>query len=310
MDVWYNGKYGVSFYEYGGELNPLGKFLGHTWKDWSLIPTARPFVVPPPHKTSEMDAKGINGKADVSNKLLGFPLFENREGSWTFHIADFNDYSDIILDSGGNQILDAWGDPIRATKVQDFSIKYSQLLLLLQGKDVAIVLDEDPSHFYKGSVQIESFVASNDGSLNGLTIKYDLYPYKMKIEMTEKELDAEYMSKYLTYFSVSSDYPMIMIPYAKIEFSAEVSGQAQILFSNQELGIAVTAWPYGTDYNFAVTSGEWFRMTAAYGDSNPRSHPSYALSNMSGNNTMWMCARDKNRKAFSSFMLKYREGRL
>lgn len=310
MDVWYNGKYGVSFYEYGGELNPLGKFLGHTWKDWSLIPTVRPFVVPPPHKTSEMDAKGINGKADVSNKLLGFPLFENREGSWTFYIADFNDYSDHIQDNNGEDILDSLGDSIRATRVQDFSTKYSQLLLLLQGKDVAIVLDEDPIHFYKGSVQIESFVASNDSSLNGLTIKYDLYPYKMKIEMTEKELDAEYMSKYLTYFSVSSDYPMIMIPYAKIEFSAEVSSQAQILFSNPELGISVAAWPYGTNYNFVVKSGEWFRMAAAYGEGQLESHPSYAISNMTGNNQMWMCARDKNQKAFSSFKLKYREGRL
>ena len=310
MDVWYSGDYGVSFYEYGGELNPLGKFLGHTWKDWSLIPTVRPFVVPPPHKTSEMDAKGINGKADVSNKLLGFPLFNNREGSWTFYIADFNDYSDIILDSSGNQILDAWDDPIRATKIQDFTTKYSQLLYLLQGKDVAIVLDEDPIHFYKGTVQIESFVASNDGSLNGLTIKYDLYPYKMKIDMTEKELDASYMSQFLTYFSTDPEYPMIVVPYAKIEFGSGVVGQAQILFVNNELGISVDTWPYGTNYNFVVTSGEWFKMTAAYGDSSPYTHPSYALSNMSGSNTMWMCARDKNKKAFSSFKLKYREGRL
>lgn len=310
MDVWYSGDYGISFYEYGGELTPLGKFLGHTWKDWSLIPTVRPFVVPPPHKTSEMDAKGINGKADVSNKLLGFPLFNNREGSWTFYIADFNDYSDIILDSNGNQILDAWDDPIRATKIQDFTTKYSQLLYLLQGKNVAIVLDEDPIHFYKGTVQIESFVASNDGSLNGVTIKYDLYPYKMKIEETVLEYGTEIAGQYKA-ISLTPQYPMITVPWLLIvEGSAENPiGSSKVWFDNAELNIHA-APPGVENYNFSTKIGERFKMTASYGDGYPTSHPTCAISNLSGSNQMQWSIKDRNGHAHKKVQLIYREGRL
>lgn len=305
MDVWYSGDYGVSFYEYGGELNPIGKFLGHTWKDWSLIPTVRPFVVPPPHKTSEMDAKGINGKADVSNKLLGFPLFGNREGSWTFYIADFNDYSDVILDNNGNQILDTWGDPIRATKVQDFTTKYSQLLYLLQGKNVAIVLDEDPVHFYKGTVQIESFVASNDGSLNGVTIKYDLYPYKFKIEETVID-----MTNGKTF---SIDYPMMTVPYLYLEPNSNNPGmsQAKIWFDNEELNLHIN--PTGktsSDWNFTGALYEKVKMTARYGTNYPISIPTVVFSNMSGNNQMYFSTVNRMDRPFSKVQLFFREGRL
>ena len=306
MDVWYSGDYGVSFYEYGGELNPLGKFLGHTWKDWSLIPTVRPFVVPPPHKTSEMDAKGINGKADVSNKLLGFPLFNNREGSWTFYIADLNDYSDIILDSNGNPILDAWDDPIRATKVQDFATKYSQLLYLLQGKDVAIVLDEDPIHFYKGTVQIESFVASNDSSLNGLTIKYDLYPYKFKIEETVVDIDLRK--------TFSIDYPMMTVPYLYLEPNSNnpTISQAKVWFDNEELNLHINlaGAASSSDWNFTGALYEKVKMTARYGTNYPISIPTVVFSNMSGNNQMYFSTVNRNDRQFSKVQLFFREGRL
>lgn len=305
MDVWYNGKYGVSFYEYGGELNPLGKFLGHTWKDWSLIPTVRPFVVPPPHKTSEMDAKGINGKADVSNKLLGFPLFDNREGSWTFYIADFNDYSDIILDSGGNQILDTYGDPIRATKVQDFTTKYSQLLYALQGKNVAIVLDEDPVHFYKGNVQIESFVASNDGSLNGLTIKYDLYPYKFKIEETFIDIDVRK--------TFSIDYPMMTVPSIYLEPNSDdpYIAQAKVWFDNEELNLHInSSGKPSSYYNFNGRLYTKVKMTARYETGSRASMPTVVFSNMSGNNQMYFSIINLNNKKFSKARLFFREGRL
>ena len=305
MDVWYSGDYAVSFYEYGGELNPLGKFLGHTWKDWSLIPTARPFVVPPTHKTSEMDAKGINGKADVSNRLLGFPLFNNREGSWTFYVTDYNDYSDHIQDNNGNDILDYLGDPIRATLVQSFPEKYSQLLNLLQGKTVAIILDEDPLHFYKGTVQIEQWVASNDGSLNGLTIKYDLYPYKFKIEETVIDIDVRK--------TFSIDYPMMTVPYLYLEPNPDnpTMSNAKIWFDNEELNLHINpAGKSSSDWNFTGTLYEKVKMTARYGTNYPISIPTVVFSNMSGNNQMYFSTLNRNDKQFSKVQLFFREGRL
>lgn len=326
MDVWYSGDYGVSFYEYGGELNPLGKFLGHTWKNWSLIPTARPFVVPPPHKTSEMDAKGINGKADVSNKLLGFPLFGNREGSWTFYIADLNDYSEYIKDSNANNpnvdryvrdntalqlpnMVPPMHDVLLSTTKQDFQTKYSQLLRMLHAKELAIVLDEDPNHFYKGSVQIESFVASNDGSLNGLTIKYDLFPYKFKMEETVLTYDSSIKGVYEV-LPLDAKYPMITVPWLLIvqgPSEGPTMGNSKVWFKNDELNINLVA-PGGSDFNFAATVGERIKMIASYGDGYPTSHPTCPISNFSGNNTVIWSICDRLDRAHQSVQLIYREG--
>lgn len=308
MDVWYSGDYGVSFYEYGGELNPIGKFLGHTWKNWGLIPTARPFVVPPTVKTSEMDAKGINGKADVSTQLLGFPLFNNREGSWTFYLSTNDDYSDYILDNNGNPILDNDGDPLRSTTPQTFNQKYSQILRLLQGKRVSIVLDEDPDHFYKGKVLVEQWVASNDGSLNGLTIKYDLFPYKFKMEETVLEYGPEIAGVY-KYLPLDAKYPMITVPWLLVvEGSDETPmGNSAVWFDNEELNIHF-APPAPNNYNFSATIGERLKMIASYGDGHPTSHPTCAISNFSGNNSVRWSIKDRNRHAHNKVQLIYREG--
>lgn len=308
MDVWYNGDYGVSFYEYGGELNPLGTFLGHTWKNWGLIPTARPFVVPPTDKTSEMDAKGINGKADVSTQLLGFPLFNNREGSWTFYLSTNDDYSDYILDNNGNPILDNDGDPLRSVTSQTFNQKYSQLLRLLQGKRVSIVLDEDPDHFYKGKVLVEQWVASNDGSLNGLTIKYDLFPYKFKMEETVLTYDSSIAGTFKV-LPLDAKYPMIAVPWFRIMQGASENpiGNSRVWFDNDELNIHLVP-PNWSNYNFTADIGERVKMVAAYGDGYPTSHPTCPISNFSGSNTVRWSITDRNNRAHQSVQLIYREG--
>ena len=312
MDVWYNGKYGVSFYEYGGELNPLKNFLGHTWKNWGLIPTVRPFVAPPPDKTSEMDAKGINGKADVSTQLLGFPLFNNREGSWTFYLSTNDDYSDYILDNNGNPILDHNGDPLRSVTSQTFNQKYSQLLRLLNGKRVSIVLDEDPDHFYKGKVLIEEWIASNDGSLNGLTIKYDLFPYKFKIEETVLTYGPDIAGNYKI-LPLDAKYPMITVPWLLIVQGPSetpitpMMGNSRVWFDNDELDIHLIA-PAASNYNFSAKIGERVKMIASYGEGYPTSHPTCPISNFSGNNTVRLRITDQNNKAHQSIQLIYREG--
>lgn len=308
MDVWYSGDYGVSFYEYGGELNPIRKFLGHTWKNWGLIPTARPFVVPPTVKTSEMDAKGINGKADVSTQLLGFPLFNNREGSWTFYLSTNDDYSDYILDNDRNPILDNDGDPLMSVASQTFNQKYSQLLRLLQGKRVAIVLDEDPDHFYKGKVLVEQWAASNDGSLNGLTIKYDLFPYKFKMEETVLTYDSSIAGVYKT-LPLDAKYPMITVPWLLIVSGSSENpiGTSKVWFDNYELNVHFGP-PSGNNYNFEATIGTRVKMIAAYGEGYPTSHPTCPISNFSGNNTVRWSIKDRYSRAHQSVQLIYREG--
>ena len=190
MDVWYNGKYAMTFYAYGNDLNPIGNKIAHTWKDWNLVPTARPFFVPPKKKTSTIDLKAVNGTVDVSDRLTGYPLYENREGSWTFYITEYSEHP-MVQDNNGDVITDHDGDPILATILTSFTKQYTNILNHIHGRNVAIVLDEDPEYYYKGSVQISQWVSANDGSLSGLTIEYKVFPYKIKIERTEVELVPE-----------------------------------------------------------------------------------------------------------------------
>ena len=62
MDIWYDGTHGVSFYELltnksivsitNPNTNVVGKLIGHTWKDWGLIPLSAPFFAPPEEKSN------------------------------------------------------------------------------------------------------------------------------------------------------------------------------------------------------------------------------------------------------------------
>ena len=314
MDVWYSGDYGVSFYEYGGELNPLGKFLGHTWKNWGLIPTVRPFVVPPTPKESgaSYSDSGANGNRNSYNDLLGFPLFNNREGTWTFYITTFNDYSEYIEDSNsGNpdltidryirdntalnpvNMVPPMDDVLLSGKAQTFQEKYSQLLHLLHGRELAIVLDEAPSYFYTGTVTVEEFVASNDGSLNGLTIKYSLFPYKIEKEATSiiiKDSNTNLLNTDV-YFSVGK---MPMVPYLRVKRNDTPHARYQIGFSNPEISGVDQTIPTGNYYNLVVPARSsaddkaYIKLNAIYSSSANNARSTFLCSNFYGNNQCYV----------------------
>ena len=50
----------------------------HTWRDLYLIPICRPVVQPPIEKTKTLDIEGMNGEADLSHGLTGYPVFGSR----------------------------------------------------------------------------------------------------------------------------------------------------------------------------------------------------------------------------------------
>ena len=235
MDVWYNGKYGVSFYAYGTELNPIpeGSFLGHTWKTWGLVPEARPFFPPPQRKRSELESNGINGKIDISKSLIGIPLYENREASWKFFVTDFLDRTTNIQDSNNANILDNVNDPIQASILQTFPEKYTQLLTMLNGREVAIVLDEDPNYFYKGFVDVDTWESPNDDNLNGITLRCDVFPYKIKKEMTVLDLIPNRTFGQEITFDPGA---MPFVPYIKVGYTMN-SGRifVRVGFTNQEI---------------------------------------------------------------------------
>ena len=127
----------------------------NTWDDWHLIPTSRPVFNPPSVKEVYIDIPGSNGRLDMTESLAGYPLYDNRTGSFEFIVA--NGYRPLWI--GGYQKFANW----------------------LHGRDLRCVLDDDTSYFYEGRFTMKEWKSNNDGTWSNVTIDYNVAPYKRSI---------------------------------------------------------------------------------------------------------------------------------
>lgn len=133
-------------------MSDLNSYTKHTYKDWFLIPTSRPSVEPPDVKTQEIEVPGMNGKLDYTESLLGYPLYENRSGSWEF-----------MVENGHKP----WSD------------LYSEIMDWLNGREMYVAFEDDASWYYKGRFTVDGWDSGDQYST--ITIGYDLYPYKRSL---------------------------------------------------------------------------------------------------------------------------------
>ena len=121
----------------------------HTYDDWGLIPASRPVVSLPEVKTSYVECDAIDGSGiDVSEALTGYPLYKHRKFSQEFYRQSKDNWS------GGFDRIFNW----------------------LHGRKIKMILDDDPSHFYTGRVQITS--PKSDSYWSTITITAELDPFK------------------------------------------------------------------------------------------------------------------------------------
>ena len=132
----------------------------NTWEDWHLIPSSRPVVNPPTPKTTYIDVPGGDGIIDLSTALTGYPIYNNREGSWNFIVA--NGYEN-------------WCD------------LYGNILEYLQGKKMIAILEDDPNYYYEGRFYLSNWTSNADGTGSTVTIDYNVNPYKMCTVMNGKD---------------------------------------------------------------------------------------------------------------------------
>lgn len=137
----------INFY-YGEIGSGLGK---NTWNDWHLIPSSRPVFNPPSRKTKTVEIPGGHGLLDLSESLTGYPLFNNREGSFDFIVA--NGYENWIS-------------------------VYSKILNYLHGRRLKAVLEDEPNHYYDGVFTVNEWKSNSDGTWSNITIDYSVLPYK------------------------------------------------------------------------------------------------------------------------------------
>ncbi len=132
----------ITFYDGYRKLN--------TYANFHLIADPRPSVTPPSPKSKYLDVPGANGKLDLSTILTGFPVFDNREGDWTFY----------VLNGYGN-----WAD------------RLSEIMNFLQGQQLKMVLEDDPNYYYRGRFYVSDW--SSEPTWSKITIHYSVYPYKI-----------------------------------------------------------------------------------------------------------------------------------
>lgn len=200
--VYYDGSHSISFinqdwneysdfthkFEEGIQNGiPKVKYLGHlrrdnrahddrnTWEDWGLVPTSPPIVAPPKQKRSSVEIPGTSGNVDLSYILAPWPTFQSTTGNWDFYITD------------------------RSIPLSALERKIGSFL---HGRDVRVVLQDDPAYYYEGICEIGSINRANDGSYSTISINYDLQPYKKCIYNSIEEwewnpfnFETDYISK-------------------------------------------------------------------------------------------------------------------
>lgn len=156
-------RYHSMTFTYVNEWNDTNKKHGtvNTWDDWHLVPTSRPVFSPPKPKTSYVDIPGADGRIDLSDALTGYPVYDNREGSIEF----------IVM----NGYRSSWASG------------YSKFSNWLHGQKVRVVLDDDPSYFYEGRMDINDWKSNNDGTWSNITFNYNLKPYKYGIHLSTED---------------------------------------------------------------------------------------------------------------------------
>lgn len=145
--------------------NEVDPYVKDTYNDWSLVPTTRPSVAPPVPKTKYVDIPGSNSQLDFSTSLTGYPIYQNRTGSWDFMIdLDKNDKP--------------WAE------------LYSEVMDWLQGKEMCCILEDDQEWFYKGRFYVEKL--NSQDKYTTITINYNVYPYK-KYAVLGADYDADWL---------------------------------------------------------------------------------------------------------------------
>lgn len=127
----------------------------NTWEDFYLIPTSRPLINPPTKKIKTVDIPGANGVLDLTDSLTGYPLYNNREGTFEF-----------IVDNGNEK----------------WAVLYSEIMDFFSNNVFRITLEDDPDYYYEGTCKVDSWVSNTDGTWSNLTIGYSVGPYKYEEE--------------------------------------------------------------------------------------------------------------------------------
>ena len=142
MDVEYKGQHSIVFFKDTGN----GYSKRHSWTDFHMIPTVRPYVVLGSPSISQVVIAGTSKRVDITDYKPGGLTFGGRTGTWEFYIDHTK-----------------WPDWVDAkSTIRDY----------IHAGTFLINLTDDPYVLYQGILTISGYVAGE--SYSKITIQYDL----------------------------------------------------------------------------------------------------------------------------------------
>ena len=156
-DFVYDGSHAITFIIRNETDDTSTDVTFNTWETWHMAPKSRPYVESPKVKEAYVDVPAANGSLDYTDVLTGKAVYANRTGSWEF-----------IIDNGYSKWFEV----------------YSDVLMKLHGKKIdRIILDDDPTYYWKGRLSVKGNFSPRD--YNMVTIEYNLDPYKRLVDSEE-----------------------------------------------------------------------------------------------------------------------------
>lgn len=126
----------------------------HSYYEWGLILQTKEIQAPEP-KINQIELEGRDGVLDLSD-FFGEVKYKNRSLSFQFAKMDIHQEGFLAL--------------------------FSVVQNALHGKVMEVILDDDPSYFYKGRVTINEW--KSEKNLGQIVIEVDAEPYKYKVQET------------------------------------------------------------------------------------------------------------------------------
>ena len=223
------------------KINFDGKRAGsgttrHTSLDWFLSPVERPSIDKAEAKENYIDIPGTNGGLDLTESLTGFPLYKYIEGSFEFKVLN-------------DRKLPTINSKCELQSEQDISWDYlnRDIRTFLNGKELYMMLEDDPSLYYFGRFTVERYDASESAN-SKITITYKVYPYKrlckeakeletyfdaqpLRDDDTNKLMISFWDKKSFTLKDVSSSsHSILNVPISRtsLEIAASIAGTASL----------------------------------------------------------------------------------
>lgn len=129
----------------------------HTLRDWGAAITNSDIISVPEPNLTVLEVPGRNGRLDLSEALSGDVTYGNRE---------------IKLELASQVSIDSWYE------------KCLHIFNTYHGRQVQVVFDDDPTHFYKGRATVSDPQRVRNGGTFVFTVSAE--PFRYAVSQTTK----------------------------------------------------------------------------------------------------------------------------